>query len=220
MKHLNEIKFTATLLSLAMAGAALAQQPQTNFPTEQVKPSTCADFDWNADMLREHPRVINACQEVVNAGGRQWARLSAKFVRVESDGVVAFNVHDQRDRFVQEVTMQPMPGQVAYINDRATPFDRLRTTDVVNLYAPAGEYGFATQAGAPREQVAVWRSSASRSEQQPQPTAVQSQPARELAYNEPQPRMLPQTAGELPLLALAGLLSLMGGLGLALRRWL
>lgn len=218
MKRSNELRFTASLLALAISGAALAQQPQTNFPSEQVKPSTCADFQWNADMLREHPRVVDACQEVVVAGGTHWARLSAKFVRVESDGVVSFRVHDQRDRFIEEVTMQPAPGQVAYINDRATPFDRLRTTDVVNLYAPEGQYGFATQAGAPREQVAVWRPAPA--PVQPATPAVAVQPAPAVAYVESPRAMLPRTAGPLPLVALAGLLSLMGALGLALRRTL
>lgn len=219
MKRFNDNRFTATLLAagvgIAIAGGAFAQQPPTNFPAEQVKPSTCADFQWNADMVRDHPRVIDACQEVVVAGGTTWARLSAKFVRVHSDGQVSFGVHDQRDRFIQEVTIRPVPGQVAYINDRATPFDRLSSTDLVSLYAPEGQYGFATQAGAPREQVAAWSPPVA---QRPVDVVVEPRQAPAIAYQAPRAELLPRTAGPLPLLALGGLLSLVGGLGLTLRR--
>lgn len=223
MQRKTEIRFTATLLSLAVAGAALAQQPPTDFPTERVRPSTCQDFQWNADMLRDHPRVVDACQEVVRAEGDHWARLSAKFVGIDSDGLVTFRVHDSRDRFVEEVTMQPAPGQVAYINDQATPFNRLRTTDQVNLYAPEGRYGFATQAGVPQEQVAIRRAPPAQREWQTQPEPQQAPMERsqpQVAYRDEPARMLPRTAGELPMFALAGLLSLFGGLALSLRRLL
>jgi hypothetical protein len=215
MKNSKLMLTTATLLGLALASGVNAQ---TAFPDEAVTPSTCAGFDWSSDMLREHPRVVEVCQEVVAAGGRDWARFSAKFVRVMQDGGVVFRVHDRRDRFIEEVIIQPAPGQVAYVNDRATPFERLNTNDTFSLYTPEGEYGFATQVDAPPEQVArVYVADAPKPAPRPAPVAVVER-APALASNQPRQPMLPRTAGPMPWLALGGMLSLLGGVGLTFRR--
>ncbi len=214
-------RFTFTLLALAIGGSAAAQQPQTDFPNEKERPRTCEDFGWHADMTREHPRVVEACQEAVYAGGEHWARLSARFVRAISDDQVVFSIRDKRDRVIEEVILLTAPGQVAYIDERETPFRSLRADQSVNLYVAEGQYGWATQAGAPREQVARW---APRTE-----TAAAEMPARnDLAAVEPRPAAsmdrydrqdrLPMTAGATPWLALTGLLSLLAGFGLTIFR--
>jgi LPXTG-motif cell wall-anchored protein len=203
MNTINKLGFTIALCSLVLTGTVQAQQQ--NFPNERTRLDSCSDFKWNNDMLREHPRVVDACQEVVLAGGNNWARLSARYVEVLNDGSVVFNIQDRRGRFVEKVAIQPRPGQVAYINDRATPFQRLRSSDEINLYSPEGRYGFGTQPGVPLEELAAVTPTATRVEQQQ--VALQEQPA-----------MLPQTASQVPFLALAGLLSLLGGLGLSLAR--
>jgi len=110
-----------------------------------------------------------------------------------------------------------VPGQVAYINDRATPFGSLRTTDSVNLYVAEGRYGYATQAGAPRDQIATV---APRSTPPPVRTELaavqprQSTPMQQDRYAA----TLPRTAGNTHWLALGGLFSLLAGLGLMLNR--
>lgn len=101
----------------------------------------------------------------------------------------------------------PTPGQVAYIDDRPIPFRQLRSRDAVNLHVPEGQYGFATQPGVPHEQVAAIMPAT--------PTAAATQP---MVAQRDFPAELPRTAGPLLWLALGGLLSLLGGLGLTLRR--
>ncbi|MHB8446561.1 MAG: hypothetical protein ACYC7G_10060 [Rudaea sp.] len=209
MKNVNKIRISATLLSIAITGFVYAQQP-TEFPKEQVRKQSCANFDWNADMAREHPRVVKACQEVVVVNGVSWARLSAGFTSVDNDGTVNFNIHDKQNRNVEAVTIVPRAGQVAYINDHPMAFNRLHTSDTINLYVPAGQYGYATQPGAPADELATAASTT------PPPVAASTETA--LADNTPPPAMLPQTASDIPLLALGGLISLCGGLALTLRR--
>lgn len=218
MKTSNATRFTLGLLGLAIAGSISAQQTATNFPTERTKPATCEDFGWNADMTREHPRVISACQEVVQADGTTWARLDARFVKVQPDGTVIFTIRDKRDRMVDEVTMEPALGQVAYINNRATEFNKLSTTDRINLYVPEGEYGYATQP-APKQRfarvipiVAVAPAPQVVEEVQTQPTPAV------IAENRPAPRMLPKTASMLPWALFAGGLMLFAALTVSLRR--
>lgn len=200
---------TAAVLGLAALAAAAAPQAQEQqrFPTERTQRASCADIDWNQEMLGNHPGLITACQEVVTADGQIWARFEAKFVRVEPDGSVTFSVRDARDRSIEEVRIVPTPGQVAYIDDRPIPFRQLRSRDAVNLYVPEGQYGFATQPGVPQEQVAAIVPAT--------PTAAATQP---MVAQRDLPAELPRTAGPLPWLALGGLLSLLGGLGLTLRR--
>ncbi len=221
MKSIHTTRFALTLLALGLSAGAIAQQPTSDqFPAERARPSTCEAFAWSEQMLQEYPRVVDACQEVVTVDGQTFARLNAQFVRVQPDGVVSFTVRDRGDRFVDELTMQPAQGQMAYINDEPTEFRNLRTTDAISLYAAENEYGFATQPRGPREQRAQLRTVA------PQQLAQTTQPATPVydsrtavaQRDEPAPRMLPQTAGSLPWVALAGMLSLLGGLGFAIQR--
>jgi len=215
MNSLKLIGATALLMGVAVAGAAGAQEQ--SFPTERSQPGTCAAVKWNADMLRRHPTMIDACKEVVVVDGATWARFDAKFVRVEPDGRVIFSVRDQRDRSIEEIRLTPADGQVAYIDNRATPFRQLRTTDAISLYVPEGEYGFATRPGVPKAELAVVAPAATTPTPTPA-TRAPATPAPMVAQATRTPTVLPQTAGPLPWLALGGLLSLLGGLGLTIRR--
>lgn len=211
MKNLNFVCATAMLLGVAIAGAAGAQEQQ--FPAERSQPKTCDAIKWNADMLRAHPGLIDACREVIVTDSGTWARFQAKFVRVEPDGLVIFSVRDRTDRSLEQVRLMPAAGQVAYLDDRPVPFRQLRTTDSVNLYVPEGQYGFATRPAGPPEKLAVVVPAATT----PTATAPVAQPPM-MAQQASLPAALPKTAGPLPWVALGGLLSLLTGLGLTLRR--
>jgi hypothetical protein len=211
---------TTALLGLALASTAVAQQLQEDFPAKRTSAVSCADVNWNKDMLLNHPSLVDACQEVIVVEGETWARFAAKFVRIEPNGDVIFSVRDQNDRSIEEVTLDPTPGQVAYINDRATPFSQLRTTDSISLYVPEGQYGFATQPGVPREQLAtVVVPADSTTSRSAAPVVTTTTTDRTAAERDSSPAVLPTTAGPLPWLALVGFLSMLGGLGLTLRRW-
>jgi hypothetical protein len=198
----------ATALSASLLGVAGAQQE--TFPREREQAKSCAEVDWNKDMTSNHPRLTEACREVVTVGGTNWARFEAKFARVEPDGSVSFSIRDSRDRPLEEVTLQPATGQVAYIDDRATPFSQLGRDQLVNLYVPEGQYGFVTQPGAPRDQVAVVTKPGAAPAPAPATTRV--------AVAEPRAAMLPATAGALPWFALGGFMALLGAVGIRLGR--
>ncbi len=220
MNKLNVTVVTAGLLGLALASSAVAQQ--TDFPTQRSSQASCEAVEWNANMLENHPKLIGACQEVIVVDGESWARFDAQFKAIERNGQVVFNVLDRRDRPVEDVSFMPVADQVAYINDRATQFGQLRTTDKVSLYVPEGQYGFSTQPGVPGEQVAEVVAP-------PRPAATTSRPVvaertapapaqRTVAQTSTRPTVLPSTASSLPWFALAGFLSLLGGMILTLRR--
>jgi hypothetical protein len=209
---------TSSLLALAMAGG-VAAQATPDFPPERVAPRTCTNFDFDREMRSEHPRVIDACQEVVNAEGTQWARFDARFERINSDRSVTFNVLDRNQRVVDELTIMPNPGQVAYIDNREVPFERLQARDQLNLYAAEGRYGFSGRAGGTRDTFArVPRQTTQPAAGTRQPAATDWRSDDMVAQQDRRASTLPRTAGPLPWFALGGALSLMGGLGLMLRR--
>lgn len=209
MKTLYVSTITTALLSLALASTAVAQELQEDFPAERTATASCDNIDWNRDMLLHHPSLIDACQEVVIVDDESWARFAARFVRIDSKDNVIFSVRDQRDRIIEEVTLDPRPGQVAYIDGRATEFNRLSTTDRISLYVPEGQYGFTTQPVA-EEQLAVVVEPAE---------APVVRTDRTVAQRDTSRSVLPTTAGPLPWFALVGFLSMLGALGLTVRRW-
>ncbi|MDZ7790944.1 MAG: hypothetical protein U5L08_10725 [Xanthomonadales bacterium] len=208
MKRFNATTMTAGLLGLALVASAGAQTSQEAFPDKQTAKTSCESVDWNDNMLKNHPRLIDACQEVVMVDGQSWARFDAKFREIQRDGNVVFNVQNRRGRTVENVTLMPAENQVAYIDDRPTPFNRLRTTDLINLYVPEGQYGFSTQPGVPPEQVATVIA----------PEPVQTE--RAVARRDTRPEVLPATATALPWFALGGLLCMLTGVVLTTRRWI
>lgn len=211
------------LIASAIAGATSAQEPE--FPNEKTKPASCEDFRWNDDMTRDHPRVKDACQETVLTDGLIWARLEARFVRVRSDGMVVFSIRGKNNRVVEDVMMEPAPDQVAFIDNRATEFRNLRTSDVLNLYVPEGEYGWVTQpvATTPRFKRAIIveadQADAPSSEVMAEtPPRAAPEPAMVMADNRPLPSRLPTTAGNSYWLLLIGGLLTMCGIGATVRR--
>lgn len=215
MKKLNAISMTAALLGLALASTAVAQSQE--FPRERTSAKSCANVNWNKMMLQDYPSLVDACQEVIIVDGQTWARFAAKLVRVEPNGNVIFSVRDKRDRSIEEVVLVPAPGQVAYIDNRPTPFRNLRRADTFSLYVPENQYGFATKPGVPPEQLAKVAAPAELA--RPASAAPMTTTETAVARRDTSPAVLPTTAGPLPWLVLAGSLSLLGGLGLTLRRW-
>lgn len=208
MKIFDSTALTSLMVmvfGVSLLGVAEAQEQ--DFPREREGPISCSQVDWNQDMIRNHPRLIEACREVVHSGGANWARFEAKYVRVESNGDVTFSIRDANDRHIESVGLVPAPGQVAYIDDNPTPFSQLQNDQLINLYVPEGMYGFVTQPGVPATQVAAIK---------PVPAATQTV--------APQPRVatraatLPATAGPVPWVGLGGLIALFGALGMTLTR--
>jgi hypothetical protein len=219
MKTTTTLTLTSSLLALAMAGGVAAQAP--DFPAERVAPRTCDDFDFERQMRSEHPRIVDACQEVVVAEGTQWARFNARFDQINPDRTVTFKVLDRNERVVGDLTMMPSPGQVAYIDNREVPFDRLQPQDQLNLYAAEGRYGFSSRAGSTRDQFArPSRATTAQTAAAPRAAADETEWRADtrVAQQDRRASTLPRTAGPLPWFALGGALSLLGGLGLRLRR--
>lgn len=211
MTLLNTALTIAMLVASTGAIAQSQSETQQQFPATRTQSGLCSDIQWNEAMLDRHPALIAACREVVVADGQKWARFEAKFVGVDPDGTVQFSVRDRRDRGIEQVTLRPAPGQVAYMNDRPVEFTRLRASDAISLYMPENQYGFVTAPKAAPLATVVADDVAPSITPTAAPTAI-------AAAAEPLPARLPQTASPIAWMGLSAMLMLLAGCGLALRR--
>lgn len=213
MKDESTTRLALTLVGIMFAGTAGAQQPldtQTLVAT-QVQAASCADVAWEASLLAQYPRIAEGCQEVIDSNGRQWARFEAELLRNNPDGSVRLNFKNRQGGSLETLTLMPVAGQRVAIGSRQYQFSELAAGQTLSLYVPEGIFAIASEAGAPAEQLA-------QIVREPIQLA-QAEPVRQRAAEPAQtPQMLPNTAGPLPLVALAGLLSAVGGLGLGIRR--
>ena len=210
--RLNSIVMTsaALLLGLAWTGSSLAQQSAPTMPAPELDRVSCTEVDWHQNMLRDYPWVANACHEAIIVDGQKWARFEAEFQELNSDGSITSNFRNDRGRSLGSVTLKPGADQRVLLDGRSARFSDLRRGQLLNFYAPEGMYAFTTEPGVPvSEQVQIV-----------EPAAVQ--PARQMAQAQPtttrRSATLPATAGPLPIIALGGLLSLLGGISLTMRR--
>ena len=218
----------ALLLSLASTGSSFAQQErQLSMPDPELDRASCAEVDWHSDMLREYPWVSDACHEAVVIDGKKWARFEAEFQRVDQDGNVTADFKNDRGRSLGSVSLKPGPGQQVMLDGRPTRFADLRRGQGLNFYVPEGEFSFATEPGADaRDQIQVaqqrdrddQRLADQRRDDQRQDERSQRELAQADQRTADRQDRLPATAGPLPMIALGGLLSLLGGFALTMRR--
>jgi hypothetical protein len=204
----------ALLLTLVWTGSAAAQQSATTMPEPKVDRSSCEDINWHRDLLRQFPWVVEGCQEAITVGQQKWARFEAEFLNNHGDGSISSDFRNDRGRTLGRVRLMPTPGQLVQLDGRDYRFSDLMRGQVLNFYVPEDRYAFATSPGASADELVQII------EAPPEPTTTQS--PRRMARVEPartqRPDVLPATAGMLPMLALGGMLSLLGGIGLTARR--
>ena len=211
--RLNVLAMTsaALLLGLAWTGSSLAQEAAPAMPAPELDRVSCTEVDWHQNMLRDYPWVANGCHEAIVVDGQKWARFEAVFQQLNRDGTITSNFRNDRGRSLGEVKLRPSPDQRVLLDGRPTRFSDLRRGQILNFYAPEGMYAFATEPGAPPAEVVQIV--------EPQPTTqAPVQMAQAQPTTSPRPTTLPATAGPLPIIALGGLLSLLGGITLTMRR--
>jgi hypothetical protein len=213
-QDIGKLRLVAALVGMVCAGGVAAQQQldTRGLASSQVQAATCAEVDWDAALLAAYPRIADACQEVVLSQGVKWARFEADLQSSNRDGTVTLDFKDRQNRSIGDVTLQPAATQRVRIAGREYRFSELMRGQSLNLYVPEGMFAVAVEPGAPPEQLAQ----------------IVTQPRQQLAQAEPAPARttvaqrlpdrLPSTAGPLPMLAAAGLMALLGGIGLTIRR--
>jgi len=210
------------LASCVWANAAMAQDNKlTTMDRPADNAASCDGLNWNREFVTNYPWASEACRTVVTVNGQKWARFEGEFQGLNDDGSFDADFTSRSNRDLGTVTLMPTVGQSARIDNKNVPFSDLDDGQILSFYVPESAVGFAIEPGASNTQLVkvVNRSNQDRfaaaderAEAEPVVMA-QADTNRDGSASE-----LPNTAGPLPLVALGGLLSLFGGLGLTLRR--
>jgi hypothetical protein len=158
--------------------------------TTTAQAASCSDVIYSAELLETNPVIAGACLDVVEKGGTDAVKLTARVVRQGVNSTVVQwqmpdgSWSDSERRFPARGASAEIGGQTVKISD-------LAPRQVVNVYVPS-----ANNWSLPAPAVAA----------APRPAPVRA-PAP-----EPEPVALPTTATQVPMFALlGGLLILLGG---------
>jgi hypothetical protein len=213
------IRVAVAAVLLACASTAIAQQADSKtLAKPTVSAAECSDITWQKEILARYPRIAAACQEVVVSNDTRFARFKGELVQVRPNGSVTIDFKDRDGRSLgKPTTLQPAPTQRALIQGRYYRLSELMPGQELNMYVPEAGLAVAMEPVTPSVPMAkmVLDEPAAPAEAPPAPVR--------LAEATPQPAAsesarLPDTAGWTPLLALAGVLALGGGIALSMRR--
>lgn len=210
------------LTSFVWTGSVMAEKNETvtNMSRPADNAASCKAMNWNRELVGTYPWVAEACRAVVLVNGEKWARFEGNFMRSNNDGSFVTEFVSRSDRKLGKVTLMPQPGQLVHIDNKDVRFSDLSRNQILSFYVPDGAMGFAVEPGASRTQLAKIVNTTDESQYAEQKSA-KTQPvqlAQADTKKSERASVLPRTAGPLPLFALGGLLSLLGGLGLTIRR--
>ncbi len=215
----NSLRLAVALACLACAGTVSAQAIETQVTDNpKISRASCAEVVWQKELLAQYPRIAESCQEVVISAGDKWARFTGEFLQLNQDGSVSTTIDDRQGHSMGQLTLMPAPDQRVLIDGRRVRFSELERGQQLNLYVSESRFAIATEPGVPVSQEARIMPTDPAPMAAAQPARLaQAEPAR-LPQGEMEATRLPDTAGPLPWLAVTGLLSLLGGMGLTFRR--
>lgn len=208
IESIKSAGFRAAIIVAAMTwfGTSMAAPP-LHARTPGIDMNSCEAVNWSTDLTSRFPWIKAGCQEVIEVKGVKYARFNADFVRRNRDGSVVFDFKDRDNKDMGRVTLQPGARQRLVIEGESYRFADLTRGQNLHLYVPENMYAVATEPGEPRDELAEIVTPMEKSEV----AQVDTAPA-------PMVNRLPRTAGPLPLVLLAGLMSLLFGFGMSLRR--
>lgn len=191
--------------------AAQETQDRSDMPRPSEDASSCQDVEWNTDLLNRHPWASGSCHEVIVVDGQEWARFEAEFEGMNRDGTFDVDFLNRQGRSQGVVTLKPGTNQTVLLDNREYQFSELPNDQKLNLYVPEGAYAFAVEPGVERDELVEVV-------EDEEPAAEPERLAQAETRSERRATTLPATAGPLPLFALGGMIALLSGLGMTMRR--
>ena len=181
-----------SLLLAMIPAVALAQQPEA-----------CQRVEFSAEVLARFPNIRNACLDVINRNGQNFAVVRANLVRVTPRRMT---VRVQLPDGTQSNTMgiNVASNERVNVGGRMVPVGELAVGQTISAYINVNDPGIAvaSEATGPVEFTPIT------AEPEPEPVAEAAAPAPEM----------PKTATRLPLVGTLGLFLLAIGAGIAFLR--
>jgi hypothetical protein len=183
---------TACLIACASLATAQTSVDRSFKPVSK----DCAGIEWSERALATYPTIASACQGVEERNGKTYVKFSGKLNRNVNRGEQL--VIDFKDG--GQFTVTPPPETNVYVNGQKTPVSRLEKGSELNFYISEDRL-------------------AAQFPQTPEVETTRMVIVPIVVHEERMAASLPSTAGEWPLVALAGMLALgFGGLLTQYRR--
>jgi len=188
------------MIALASSGALFAQTSVDRAFT--ATGTSCDQVTWSEQALDQYPHIASACREVMERDGKYFVRFEGEVERVRDRGRAITVNFREGDR----VTLSPPENLSIYMDGRRTSAANLRPGDQLNFYIPQDQLVATFFEGEPETATA-------------QEVPITAEPEETFARAEPESQSrLPGTASSLPMLGFAGLILLVLGAGLSIRR--
>ena len=188
------------VVALAFSGALFAQTSVDR--AFSATGASCDQVTWSEEALEQYPRIASACREVTERDGKYFVRFEGEVERVRDRGRSITVDFREGDR----LTLSPPDNLSIFIDGRRTSAANLRPGDQLNFYIPQDQL------------VATFFDDESETATA-QEAPITPEPEETLARAEPQSQSrLPGTASTLPMLGFAGLILLVLGAALPVRR--
>ncbi len=192
-------KILAGTIALATSTAVFAQSRGSAFTATGT---SCDDVTWSEEALESYPRIASACQEVMQRDGTYFVRFEGEVRRVADSGRQVTIDFEDGDR----LTLTPPDDLSLSIDGRLIAPQQLRPGDQLSFYVPQNQLTAVFFAGQPEIAPA-------------QEVPISPAPAEErVAAAAQAPSTLPSTAGMLPIMGAAGLILVLLGGTLTVRR--
>ena len=175
------------LVASVLAASALAQTSVDRSFTTVSK--DCPGIQWSAEALQAYPNIAKACQAVEERDGKTYVKFAGRVERNINNGEqLKINFRDG-----DTLTLTPPTNTTLYVNGKETPVADLQRGDSLQFYVPEDQFV---------AQVAK--------DDTPQTQYVVVPIVYREVIREPEQAaaVLPDTAGDLPLVALSGLMLL------------
>ena len=220
------------LASFVLASGAMAQDNKlVNKERPKDDAASCEAMVWKQDFVGTYPWVSEACHTVIVVNGERWARFEGKFQGMNDNGSFDAEFVNRSDRELGSVTLMPEDGQLVRLDNEDVRFSDLERDQVLSFYVPEDAVGFSVDPVAPRAKLVKIVDASDEARFAAADDTPDAEPV-ELAQadvdvdadvdtdagRDRDDAEMPNTAGPLPLIALGGLMSLFGGLGLTIRR--
>lgn len=120
--------------------------PVAGVAADLPKSASCYELRYSAEVLERYPMAPAVCEEVIEHGGKKYARMDAVVIGRDKD-VVTVGFKNVFGTKVMELSIEPAPDSTLTINGKETPWSKVKRGDQVRFYLPERAFGFVTSPG-------------------------------------------------------------------------
>jgi hypothetical protein len=105
----------------------------------EAEQGPCADIQWSAQFLKEHPRAPSACQAVETKNGHKYAKFTGEVSSIKYKAVEV-DVHDAYKTSIGKLKFKVQPGGTVVVGGKPLAVKDLKVGDELTVWVREGRY--------------------------------------------------------------------------------